>query len=218
MTSTIKIEPFSKKKVLLRLEDPTQKSRWDKVLGKIGATWIDSDRDPGWLLSKNDVEIFEEVVDKYGSRNKRRSSRWKHSGKNSEDDDLERKGSRFRRPGAAAAATSKTDSSREHYKSNKDRGYSHSSSDSRYDEEEPSDSDSDDELIQQTLARRLMSESSQKEIEEELIGNSDLEDVVSTCRRMRHIYSVLKFLSSRVKLLEDIIAKISPSDLQKSHP
>lgn len=223
MTSTIKIEPFSKKKVLLRLEDPSKRNRWDKALVKIGASWIDSDREPGWLLPKEDLELFDEVVHNYGSRNKR-SSKGKGSRNNfdrrtsSDDEDRERKGSRFR---TRSSAASKESFGNDRYKGKNSREDSYSSrdsSESRYDEGEPSDSDSDDELIQQTLARRLMSESSQKEIAEEAIENSDLEDVVSSCRRMRHIYSVLKDLNKRVKFLEEIVSKIPPAESDNLRP
>jgi hypothetical protein len=67
------------------------------------------------------------------------------------------------------------------------------------------DDSSEDELIQQTLTRKLKYESSQKVIEEEDIENSDLEDVISMCRRVRHLLRANKQLSDRVRELEKIL-------------
>jgi hypothetical protein len=71
---------------------------------------------------------------------------------------------------------------------------------------------SDDELIQNVLARRLMSESSQKVIDMEAIPNSDEEDCVSYSRRLRHVYGVVESLRQRIKTLEDaVVAKHIPT-------
>lgn len=75
------------------------------------------------------------------------------------------------------------------------------SSESSESSEESSD---DEELIQKVLARRLTYESSQKSIPDETIPNSDDEDCVSYSRRLRHLYSVIKELRTRITVLENI--------------
>ena len=73
-------------------------------------------------------------------------------------------------------------------------------------EEESSSSDSDstdDELIQKTLSRRLKSESRQLVIEEENVEDSLDEDVISTTRRLRHVYKLIRDLRKRIEVLEN---------------
>jgi hypothetical protein len=65
-----------------------------------------------------------------------------------------------------------------------------------------SDESSDDEMIQAVLARKMKSESSGKHIEEETVADSDEEDLVSACRRFRHIYAELGRLKARIVELE----------------
>lgn len=62
--------------------------------------------------------------------------------------------------------------------------------------------DIDDETIQKALARRLMSDSKQLEIESSHISDSEMEDVISSVRRLRYIYRVIDKLSKRVEELE----------------
>lgn len=72
----------------------------------------------------------------------------------------------------------------------------------RSDEESDGNSTSDDELIQLALARKMKSESSQKEIDDEEIKDSDEEDAVSYSRRLRHVYKVLADYRKRIVQLE----------------
>ncbi len=62
------------------------------------------------------------------------------------------------------------------------------------DELEEEEEESDDEMIQTALARRFKSQSSGKHIEEEKIDDSEDEDIVSVCRRLRHLYKVCEGL------------------------
>lgn len=50
---------------------------------------------------------------------------------------------------------------------------------------------SEEELIQNVLAKKLLSESAQKIIDSETIADSDDEDIITLSRRLRHIYSLL---------------------------
>jgi len=67
---------------------------------------------------------------------------------------------------------------------------------------EESDS-TDDELIQKTLSRRLKSESRQLIIEEENVEDSLDEDVISTTRRLRYVYKLIRDLRKRIEILEN---------------
>ena len=72
-----------------------------------------------------------------------------------------------------------------------------------------SDSDSDDELLQKALARRILSESTHREVDLEEVDNSDMEDVVSVSRRLRHIY---KMLEKQNKLIDQQSRAIEEQD------
>lgn len=62
--------------------------------------------------------------------------------------------------------------------------------------------ESDDELIQEALARRFKSQSSGKRIEDEHVEDSEDEDVISLCRRVRHMYTLINDLAKRIQALE----------------
>ncbi len=206
MSDAVKQVPFSKKNVLIRLNDFNQYSKWDKILQRIGGTRNNSNDDPGWILSKNQVKQFEDALCQYGSR-QRTSKRSRN--KNQEDSSIQepnspqRKGSRFRNSKQIEdeqnTCKSKNDSrSRLEDKEDSEDGEENS-------EDNESDDSSEDELIQAVLKRRLQSESSCKSIETETIDNSDDEDCVSYSRRLRHIYKVLKNQRERIIELEEII-------------
>ena len=67
------------------------------------------------------------------------------------------------------------------------------------------ESSTDEELIQKTLARRLNSESKQYEDDKDHVSESDMEDVVSLCRRFRSVYKLLTNMATRIARLEDTI-------------
>lgn len=64
------------------------------------------------------------------------------------------------------------------------------------------DEESDDELIQEALARRFKSESSLKSIDETEVNDSEDEDVISLCRRMRGLYRTIEGLKKEVEELK----------------
>ncbi len=78
-----------------------------------------------------------------------------------------------------------------------------SEDESSYSEETSEDeSDMDDEMIQKALARRLTSESKMLDDNREYISDSEMEDMISLCRRIRFLYKTIKSLNERVKQLE----------------
>lgn len=70
-------------------------------------------------------------------------------------------------------------------------------------------SDTDDELIQKTLTRRLKVGSAGRENDEDHVSDSELEDVISICRRFRSVYKLLKNMAKRIEKLEDTVFKTS---------
>jgi hypothetical protein len=74
------------------------------------------------------------------------------------------------------------------------------------DDKDRSDSESDstdDELIQKTLTRRLTSESKQLIIEDTHVSDSEMEDVLSSVRRIRGLYKMIRGLEKRIEFLEN---------------
>jgi hypothetical protein len=72
--------------------------------------------------------------------------------------------------------------------------------DSKEESETESESDStDDELIQKVLTRRFKSQSEQEVLEEEIISDSENEDVLSLCRRIRHVYKEINNLKEELR-------------------
>lgn len=233
-TYAIDIDSFSKKKLLVTLIDEDQYDKWNGLLTKIGGIPNNSDNHPGWLVPKTEIEELEKIIEKHGSRKpkqKRKSRQGGQSRQNKnhgshedkrehisphkqhetvfhskmDNNDLERKLDRNldKKQERNSEERKYADSER---RTNTTRSDNSSTSDDT--PESDSDSDTDDELIQSVLARRLMSESSRKCIEEEDVENSDLEDVVTSMRRFRHIYSEIKKLRSKVEDLENQVNKL----------
>lgn len=88
---------------------------------------------------------------------------------------------------------SKTESSSKSNKISNSSSKNNSSSESEY----TSESSTDDELIEKVLARRFMSSSDLQEIDQEIIEDSENEDVLSLCRRMRFLYRQIKELKEK---------------------
>ena len=65
-----------------------------------------------------------------------------------------------------------------------------------------SETSTDDELIQKTLTRRLTSESKQLVIEDNHVSDSEMEDVLSSVRRIRGLYKMIRGLEKRIEYLE----------------
>ena len=219
-SDSVGVFPFSKKTLLVRLQDPEKFSKWNKILTQIGAMKNNSNDDPGWLLPKDRLEQFEDALAQYGSRQKPKRSRIRrsaHTEAAEATDSPPRRGSRFRkrepdeRPRDAQSSGSQKERKHRHSVDSADsrgsRGSRYSRDDEREDEE--SEESSDDELIQTVLKRRILSESSHKNISEEEIPNSDDEDCVSYSRRLRHIYTIMKEFRSKISTLENVINSLS---------
>jgi hypothetical protein len=225
--------PFSKKNILIRLLDPEQNTKWDKILTRLGAIRNNSHDDPGWLLANNKVDLFEEAVEQYGSRQRKPKhgaggkmasvERRRQLRLQDESSPQERKGSRFRTkrqeespPHREPRKNDICSDDRKHRDEplddddapirHRSKRRSDETDDSRESEESSS---SEDELIQTILARRLQSESSHKCIEEEEVDNTDNEDCITYGRRLRHVYNVIKEQRECIKKLEEKLAAIT---------
>jgi hypothetical protein len=69
------------------------------------------------------------------------------------------------------------------------------------------ESSTDDELIQKTLTRRLTRGSQGYENDQDHVSDSELEDVISLCRRFRSVYTLVKNMAKRIERLEDTLFK-----------
>jgi hypothetical protein len=67
------------------------------------------------------------------------------------------------------------------------------------------ESSTDDELIQKTLTRRLTRGSQGYENDQDHVSDSELEDVISLCRRFRSVYTLVKNMAKRIERLEDYL-------------
>lgn len=210
--SAVEIFNYSKKSLFVKLLDHEYKSSWAKKLAPFHPEWINSEKEKGWMVSKKYEDELLEVINykqvrrpsrkpkhqeqKY-SRVKKHSreeenKNHKHKEESNYSDEEEQHNSRQHE--------SRNNSKHDH----SDRSRSDSSSEN---EQHSEDESSEDELIQLTLGRKLKYESSQKYIEEDNIENSDLEDVISMCRRIRYLLNANKQLSERIRDLEKQLKK-----------
>jgi len=195
MSDPITQVQYSKKTVFLRLNDLDNYTYWDKLVMRIGASRNNSNDEPGWLLTKDKIDLFEDLL--YNETRKRSRGRARR----------ESYGSLDPKPKGSRHSKQPRDSKNEElpktteYDSPDSTGGSSRRHDSR-DDYESEDISSEDELIQTTLARRIKSESSHKSIELEDISESDNEDCVSYARRLRHIYIVIKQQRADIEMLK----------------
>jgi hypothetical protein len=71
------------------------------------------------------------------------------------------------------------------------------------DEDCEDDEDNDEEIIQQVISRRLKSKSSQEVLEDDIINDSEDEDNITICRRLRYLISSINRLKNELKELKD---------------
>lgn len=98
-------------------------------------------------------------------------------------------------------------------KESPDNDSKHSSSSSS-DEDSSEDSDDDTELIEYVKDRIKTARGNHPVIEQTDIEESDYEDVVSICRRVRYLYKIISVMRKEIKSLQDENALIY-RDLEK---
>lgn len=175
---SISVAEYSKNKYFLHLVDFSARSKLHKIITKLGGSWVDSELEPGWIFPKNGIDDLKNELREFNSKGNRRknSSQKKRESRSRSSVDRKSRDRDERSRGDSRRSESRLSST--------------------------TDSDTDDELIQKALARRIMSESSQKSIEATNIENSDNEDCVSFSRRLRHLYGVIEKLNNRLLALE----------------
>lgn len=167
------VNPFNDKCVIINPINVKSKNFWKSIINNLGGNW--KNNKGCWIFPKYNL---------YKLKNSNTLSN--HSSFSFDDQD-------------------DTSSLHEQENSSKDEQKSHNSSKDQQkskenkEEEEEEDTSTDDELIQKVLARRFMSESTQDTIDNSLIEDSENEDVISLCRRLRHIYKELNNIKNQVK-------------------
>lgn len=198
-SSVLQLENYSKRAIFVKLLDIEYRSVWNKKLAPFDPEWNKSDTEPGWIISKRHEDDLIHLLKECRRSRKPRKEDQKYS-RAKKHEESEKEDSRSK----DEVRSDKDKHSKKHSHSRSD---SSSSSESERSGSEESDDSSEDELIQQTLTRKLKYESSQKIIDEEGIENSDLEDVISMCRRMRYLLQANRQLSEKIRELEKKLEK-----------
>ena len=211
--SAVEIFNYSKNSFFVKLLDPDFKSTLSKKLSPFQPDWINSEREKGWMISKKyEDDLFELLNYKQSRRSSRKpkqqEQKYSRVKKHSREEEFNNKQKPERRDSKREEDLEKSDheaSDSDNTKKGSDNGSGNE--DSEHDHSDNDEESSEDELIQLTLGRKLKYESSQKIIEEDGIENSDLEDVISMCRRIRYLLNANKQLSERIRELEKQIKK-----------
>lgn len=165
--------------VLIKHDDNiTLFNRWYKILEELFSKYKQGDN---YLLKTEDLEDFIEFVENLNKKHKKKDKRSYETN--------DKKHNEYSDESSENSKQSKySDEDEEEYSSK-------------------SDESTDDELIQKTLSRRLKSASSQQIIEEENISDSEMEDVISVCRRLRFLLKNINEIKNKVTELEKKIEK-----------
>jgi len=175
------VNPFNDKFVIINPIHVKSKNFWKSIINNLGGNW--KNNKGGWIFPKYNL---------YKLKNSNTLSNDSSFSFDDQDD--------------TSSLQEKEDPSKDEQKSNnssKDKQKSKENNDEQDNEDDNEDDEedtsTDDELIQKVLARRFMSESTQDTIDNSLIEDSENEDVISLCRRLRHIYKELNNIKNQVK-------------------
>lgn len=149
------------------------KKKWRSHLRNIGARWVD--KQSHWTIAKDNLKDFEKIKKIIDDPDKENKDDKKKDKKDKEDDKKKRK-----------------------------EKQKIESSDSDSSSEEDSDSDDGDiQLIEYLKHKIKTSRSNHPEIDSSQIDESDHEDVVSICRRIRYLYKIVNSMRLEIKNLQD---------------
>lgn len=151
----------------------TVKKRWRSHLRNIGARWVD--KQSHWTIAKENLKDFEKLQKIMDS---------------GEDPKQENK------------KTEKSEKKNDKKHEKNERRKKEESESEEEEEQEDSD-DGDIQLIEYLKNKIKTSRSSHPEIDTYLIDESDHEDVVSICRRIRYLYKILQSMRSEIKNLQE---------------
>lgn len=228
MSSWPEISQYSKKSVFLSIPSDIETLTWaDQVIHRLGGVKGVNEGERGWILPKSQeinfhsqYKLFKETHSIISNKRRSRNPEKKHkrsrvfvreseqkSGSSSQlDDSKDETEKRLSGLKPVSYINWETPNDvKDDSLSDDEKKRSRSRNRDESDDENRSGSDdesSDDELIRAVLARKMKSESSGKSIESETINDSDEEDCVSYSRRLRHIYSVIETLRTRISELE----------------
>jgi len=172
------VNPFNDKFVIINPIHVKSKNFWKSIINDLGGNW--KNNKGGWIFPKYNL---------YKLKNSNTLSNHSSFSFDDQDDSSDQKDNEDK---SSLNSKSKDDNKDDNKNDNKD--------DNKNEEDEDyEDTSTDDELIQKVLARRFMSESTQDIIDNSLIEDSENEDVISLCRRLRHIYKELNNIKNQVK-------------------
>jgi hypothetical protein len=175
------VNPFNDKFVIINPIHIKSKNFWKSIINNLGGNW--KNNKGGWVFPKYNL---------YKLKNSNTLSNHSSFSFDDQEDSSDQKDNEQK-----SSLNSKDNNKDDNKDDNKDNNKDDNKDEEDEDEEE--DTSTDDELIQKVLARRFMSESTQDIIDNSLIEDSENEDVISLCRRLRHIYKELNNIKNQVK-------------------
>jgi hypothetical protein len=182
--SVFEILEYNKKYYAISLtkddENTSLFNRWHKILEELFSKYKQGDN---YLLKIEDIDDFIEFVQNLDKKYKRKD--------NKDNRSYEQRHKHY-------SSDSESESRNDKYRSNNDS----ESEGNDQSENSNSEDSTDDELIQKTLSRRLKSTSNQQDIDNENISDSEMEDVISICRRMRYLLKNINEIKNKVLELE----------------
>jgi len=167
------VNPFNDKFVIINPIHVKSKNFWKSIINNLGGNW--KNNKGGWIFPKYNLYKL------------------KNSNTLSNDSSFS-----FDEQEDTSSIQEQEDEKKSHDSSSLNEKKSKENNEDD-DEDDDEDTSTDDELIQKVLARRFMSESTQDTIDNSLIEDSENEDVISLCRRLRHIYKELNNIKNQVK-------------------
>jgi len=152
------------------------KKKWRSHLRNIGARWVD--KQSHWTIAKDNLKDFEKLKKIMDTSPAQLEKQEKKQDKHEKNEKQKNK------------------------KNKKEELSSDSEDDDNDDEDEDSD-DGDVQLIDYLKQKIKTSRGSHPEIDSYLIDESDHEDVVSVCRRIRYLYKILQVMRTEIKNLQE---------------
>lgn len=150
------------------------KKKWRSHLRNIGARWVD--KQSHWTIAKDNLKDFEKI------------KKIMDTSPSDLKDNKEK------------VIVNKKEKNE---KKKNDKKKKEESSDSESEEEDSDSDDGDIQLIDYLKQKIKTSRGSHPEIDSYLIDESDHEDVISVCRRIRYLYKIMQVMRSEIKNLQE---------------
>jgi len=150
------------------------KKKWRSHLRNVGARWVD--KQSHWTIAKDNLKDFEKI------------KKIMDTSPSDLKDNKEK------------VIVNKKEKNE---KKKNDKKKKEESSDSESEEESEDSDDGDIQLIDYLKQKIKTSRGSHPEIDSYLIDESDHEDVISVCRRIRYLYKIMQVMRSEIKNLQE---------------